>query len=274
MKKIDFIDSHAHLNLIVKKEFDTALTKEELIQANIILDSLQQANLKVINVGTSLIESLNCLEIAKLNPNIAKAAIGIHPNDITETWEQDLEKLEDILKDTQLNKLVVAIGECGYDKHYENYDIAKQEVCFKKQIELSLKYNKALIIHTRDARQETLKTLQEYSHLLKQVVVHCFSEDRDFAEQVTKWGFKMGIGGTVTYPKNQYLRDIVKEFGLKNIILETDAPYLSPQSLRGRPNSPLNIPLIADFLAELLEASIEEVASVTTGNCKDLFKLN
>ena len=278
MTNTAFFDSHAHLNLIVKKDFDRLLNIDELNQALVLLDEMELQNLKVVNIGTSLTESINCLEIAKLKPKIAKAALGIHPNDITENWQDDLAKIEAIIieninNNLLDNNLIVAIGECGYDKHYPNYDLKKQEACFKAQIELALKYNKALIVHTRDAKTETLNTLSEYKDKLKKVVIHCFSEDEDFAKLIVSWGFMMGIGGTITYPKNNYLRDIVKKFGLKNIILETDAPYLAPQEQRGKINSSLNIPIIAKFIADLLNLSLEEVAKVTTENCQKIFDL-
>ena len=97
MTNIAFFDSHAHLNLIVKKDFDRLLNIDELNQALVLLDEIELQNLKVVNIGTSLTESINCLEIAKLKPKIAKAALGIHPNDITENWQHDLAKIEEII---------------------------------------------------------------------------------------------------------------------------------------------------------------------------------
>ena len=102
-------------------------------------------------------------------------------------------------------------------------------------------------------------------------MIHCFSEDEEFADLVISWGYYIGIGGTLTYPKNELLRKIVKTHGISKIILETDAPYLAPQILRGKVNSPLNIPIIAKYLAELLEIEVEEVAKITSTNCKNLF---
>jgi len=256
---------------LVKKDFDRIFSNEELEHAKIILDELAKNQLQVINVGTSLTESINCFKISELEPKIAKTAVGIHPNDITSNWQNDLQQIEKLITDNITNNKIVAVGECGYDKHYPNYDIDLQKTCFEEQIKLALKYDKALIIHTRDAKNETLSTLEKYKDQVKKLVIHCFSEDEEFADLVISWGYYMGIGGTLTYPKNDLLRKIVKNHGINKIILETDAPYLAPQILRGKLNSPLNIPIIAKYLAELLEIEIEEVAKITSMNCKKLF---
>jgi TatD DNase family protein len=269
MDKLPFIDSHSHINLLVKKDFDRLLLKEELNNAKILLTELAQNNLQVINVGTSLIESQNCLAISNLTPEVAKAAIGIHPNDITTNWQNDVREIEKLIN----NINVVAIGECGYDKHYPNYDIELQRSCFEEQIKLALKFKKALIIHTRDAKNETLDTLEKYKDQVKKLVIHCFSEDEEFADLAISWGYYLGVGGTITYPKNEILRKIVKNHGIEKIILETDAPYLPPQILRGKVNTPKNIPIIAQYIANLLEIKIEDVASITSKNCKNLFNI-
>jgi TatD DNase family protein len=269
MDKLPFIDSHSHINLMVKKDFDRLLLKKELNNAKILLTELAQNHLQVINVGTSLIESQNCLAISNLNPEVAKAAIGIHPNDITTNWQNDLREIEKLI--TNIN--VVAIGECGYDKHYPNYDIELQRLCFEEQIKLALKFKKALIIHTRDAKNETLATLEKYKDEVKKLVIHCFSEDEEFADLVISWGYYLGIGGTITYPKNELLRKIVKNHGIEKIILETDSPYLPPQILRGKVNSPKNIPIIAQYIADLLKIKAEDVARITSKNCKNLFNI-
>jgi TatD DNase family protein len=271
MNKLTFIDSHSHINLLVKTDFDRLLSNQELQAAQILLTELAQNNLQVINVGTSLTESINCLAISNLEPNIAKAAVGIHPNDITNNWFNDLQHIEKLIIDNGSNNQIVAIGECGYDKHYPNYDIQLQKECFEEQVKLALKYNKALIIHTRDAKNETLTTLEKYKDQVKKLVIHCFSEDEEFADLVTSWGYYLGIGGTLTYPKNELLRKIVKKHGIGKIILETDSPYLAPQIIRGKVNTPLNIPIVAKYLADLLEIEIEDVAKTTSINCKNLF---
>ena len=183
---------------------------------------------------------------------------------------------------TELKKLlpeknvgrIVGIGECGFDFHYPNYDKQKQEAIFRAQIELAIEQNLALVIHSRDARDETLTVLKEYAHQLKRVVLHCFSYDKKFAYQAVEWGFFLGIGGTVTYPKNNELREIVREVGIKNIVLESDAPFLPPQIIRGKKNHPKFIASVAEFIAQLTNNTIENVAQQTTTNARSLFTLN
>ncbi len=265
------IDTHCHINNMTKKTFDILLIPEDFQSAkNIIDDAVDHDVKKIINVGTSLIESKNCVALARKFPEVY-ATIGIHPNDLTTTWQQDLQELEKLIEEKE-NK-IVGIGECGLDFHYPEYNLELQKTAFRAQIELALKYNLALVVHTRDAAQETLQILEEYKDCDVPCVIHCFSEQEYFAQQVIDWGFLLGIGGIITYPKNNYLRDIVKKFGIENIILETDAPFLPPQIMRGKQNSPATIKIIAEYIAVLTGESLESVANQTTNNAVSLFNL-
>ncbi len=266
------IDTHSHVNMMVKKSFDTALTSEELQSAQKIIFDAELADVKIlINVGTSLVESLNCLELAKHYRNNF-AAIGIHPNDCTDTWRQELKQIASFLPKAQENK-VVGIGECGLDYHYEGYNKQQQFDAFKAQIELALEYDLALVVHNRDAGHDTLRVLEEYAKNKLRATIHCFSEDLPFAKQVIEWGYYLGIGGTVTYPKNIILREVVTTVGIEHIVLETDAPFLPPQPYRGKQNQPAYVAYVATYLANLLNISNEEVALKTTQNAQKLFKL-
>jgi len=266
-----FIDTHCHLNMMVKKEFDRLLTPDELKKGSLIAqEAFHKGVTTIINVGTSIPESLNCISLAQ-SIDFCFAAIGIHPNDATPAWQTDFKELQKMLVNKEQNK-IVAIGECGLDFHYPGYDKQRQYDVFKAQIELALTHERALIVHTRDAGQETLQVLEEYKKEINGVI-HCFSEQLDFAQTVIDWGFVIGIGGTITYPKNEYLRSVVTTIALDKIILETDAPFLPPQELRGKQNSPTNIPLIAQAIAQLRSTSIEEVSSTTTASAKTLFKI-
>lgn len=267
------LDTHCHLNIIVKDAFDTILTKNEVITANQIIEKAAQAHVKIlINVGTSLVESKNCITLAQQYPS-NYAAIGIHPNDLSPSWKEDLKEIALLLKNKESNK-VVAIGECGMDFHYPDYDKQKQIDAFKAQIELSLEHAVGLIVHTRDAPEETLYVLEEYRHDSTRGIIHCFSEDQSFATTVISWGYAIGLGGTITYPKNDALRLVAQSTALESIVLETDAPFLPPQSLRGKKNYPENIALIAEYLANLKNVSIDEVAKVTSKTAARIFKLD
>lgn len=266
------IDTHCHINMMVKKEFDAPLNPDEIKSAHIIIDEARAHDVSyIINVGTNLIESKNCIALAQ-HYEAVFAAVGIHPNDCTSSWADDLKELSLLVKNKEKNK-IVAIGECGIDRHYPDYNIARQKDVFKAQIELALENDLALIVHTRDARDETLRSLEEFKGQITRGVIHCFSEDQSFADLVIEWNFVLGIGGTITYPKNNYLRDIVKKVGAENIVLETDAPFLPPQTMRGKQNHPAHINTIAHYIADLQNISFEIIAEQTYTNSKRLFNI-
>lgn len=267
-----FIDTHCHINMMVKKNFDTILTPEELHKSDTIITQATDCHVtKIINVGTSIIESKNCIALAQRHTNIW-AAIGIHPNDCTTQWRDDIHQLQQLLHQGTNNK-IVAIGECGLDFHYPDYNMQRQKDAFKAQIELALEYHRALIIHTRDAREETARIMEEFKRDVTHGIVHCFSENLDFAHFAIELGYALGIGATITYPKNDYLRTIVTTIPLSSIVLETDAPFLPPQTLRGKQNSPQYIPYIANYIAQLRAISVEEVAQITTQRAHEIFNL-
>ena len=159
------------------------------------------------------------------------------------------------------------------DMHYPDYNLNRQRDAFKAQIELALEHDLALVVHSRDAYDETLRILEEYRNNLCHAVMHCFSYDQAFAKTVTDWDFVLGIGGTITYPKNNELRTIVAATHIKNIVLETDAPFLPPQVIRGKQNHPKEIATIAEYIAQLRGESFESVAQQTTKNALKLFNL-
>jgi len=234
---------------------------------------LHQASLKnvthIIEVGTTKIDSALAIEIAKHFENVSPV-IGIHPHEAKSNYQEDLIFLKKLL--ASHHEKIVGIGECGLDKHYPDYNITAQIDLFTAQIELALENDKALVVHTRDAQDETYAVLERYKDQLKRVTIHCYSNDMQFAQEVTKWGWFLGIGGTVTYPKNNALREIVKAVGIEHIVLETDAPFLPPQVIRGKTNSPEQIATIADYIAELTQTTIEDVARITTANAEKLFE--
>ncbi|NRB21627.1 TatD family hydrolase [Candidatus Dependentiae bacterium] len=266
------IDTHCHINMIVKKEFDIPISQDNFLQAKKIISQANESGVKhIINVGTSLIESKNCVALARDNASVY-ATVGIHPNDCTPEWKKDIEKIKQLIKKKEENK-IVGIGEVGLDKHYPDYNLARQKDALKTQIDLALENDLALVIHTRDAYDETLRSLEEYKNDIDRGIVHCFSEDLTFAKQVIEWGFSIGIGGTVTYPKNNTLREVVEYVDLNTMVLETDAPFLPPQSMRGQTNYPSYIPIIAQYIAQLKNESLESVAHETTSNAQRIFTL-
>lgn len=271
------IDTHCHINIMIKENFDRLLTLEEIPHAWPIIEEAAQAKVTtLINVGTSLIESINCVELAKSFDSIF-AVVGIHPNDCTPTWHHDVKEMEKLWFDKTFpkhkNYKIVGIGECGIDRHYPDYNLQRQKDAFKAQIELALEHSLPLIVHTRDAGDETLRSLEEFKKNNLRGIIHCFSEDQSFADTAIEFGFVLGIGGPLTYPKNNALREIFKKVALEKIVLETDAPFLPIQSMRGKQNSPKFIKEVAEFLAQLREESFETIAEATTKTAQKLFSI-
>ena len=186
--------------------------------------------------------------------------IGIYP-----TEELDLKIIEDNIN----NKKIVGIGEIGLDYHLE-HNKEEQKNKFIKQLDLARKYNKTVVIHTRDAIQDTYDILKNYKDLKK--VIHCYSGSLEMAKEFIKIGCRLGIGGVLTF-KNSKLKDVVKEIDLKYLLLETDSPFLAPEPLRGTKNEPYNVIYVAKKIAEIKNISLEEVLDITTLNAKDQFDL-
>lgn len=266
------VDTHAHINMMVKKTFDTIMSPEELADAQVVVDQAKQSQVnRIINVGTSVPESTNCILLAQKFPEVF-AAVGIHPNDLNDNWKTQLSDIKKMLAHKEENK-IVGIGECGLDFHYPDYSVQRQKDAFKAQIEMALEHDLALVVHTRSAAEETLRSLEEYKHQIERGIIHCFSEQADFANQVIEWGFAIGIGGIITYPKNNYLREIVKQVSLESIVLETDAPFLPIQEMRGKQNAPAYIQQIAQYIAQLRNQSLEVISTITTQRAVQIFNL-
>lgn len=268
------VDTHCHINAIVKKKFDVPLLLKELADAKAIITRAKEHNVTIIvNVGTSLPESENCIKLAQMYPSNF-AVIGIHPNDCTPQWKQDFAKIIQYSQEKKPNK-VVGIGETGIDRHYPNYNLGRQQDVFKAHIELALEHDLGIVVHSRDACDETLTIIDQYAKDIpkKRLVMHCFSYDQACANWLIERNFLLGIGGTITYPKNNILRDVVLQTPLKNIVLETDAPFLPPQSFRGKTNYPHHIAIIAKYLAKLKSESLHTVANITTQNAQTLYAL-
>lgn len=265
------IDTHCHMNMMTKNQKKFEQNKENYSRvAKTIEESVKNSVTQIINIGTDLESSLDSIYLAQ-NFSEVFCAIGIHPCDATTHWKNDLKKIEQLIQDKQKNK-IVAIGESGLDFYHPGFIAERQKDVFKAQIEIALKEDLPIVVHTRNAIDETLKILQEYNKTGLRGVIHCFSEDNSYAQEIFDFNFMIGIGGTITYPKNDYLRSVVKATNLSNVILETDAPFLPPQTIRGKQNHPASVRTIAEYIATMLSISIEEVAQKTTKNAQELFK--
>lgn len=213
--------------------------------------------------GTDKRDNYENIKLSNKYKNIF-LTLGYHPEYAEEIEEKDYMLLEKQIKEN-IEKLV-AIGEIGLDYHYEGYNKEKQIIMFKKQIEIAKKYNLPVIIHSRDATQDTYDILKK-----EQVkgIIHCFSGSLEIAKKYIELGFLLGIGGVVTF-KNSNLKEVINNISLDNIVLETDSPYLSPN--RGEKNEPQNIKIIAQCVSEIKSVNLDEVAKTTTQNAINIFK--
>lgn len=260
-----FIDTHAHLDF---KEFDQ--DREEVIKrAN------EGKVEKIINVGCNLKRSKDSIELAKKYENIYAAA-GVHPHDVKK-YELRLMKQE--LWKLAQNKKVVAIGECGLDYYRIEVETDKeiQKEFFKVQMELVRELSLPLIIHCRDAFADILEIIRNWKLEIGNSlygVTHCFSGNREIAQEFLKLGFLISFTGSITYakPKSELFK-VVKEVPLNKIIIETDCPYLSPAPHRGERNEPLYVKYIAQKIAQVRGIDLEEVEKATTENAIKLFNL-
>lgn len=251
-----FVDTHCHLDF---PEFDQ--DRDEVIKRN-----KNEGVDYFINIGSSLKSSKASLELSR-KYDFIYASIGVHPHE-ADTYD---EKMHSSIEELARKAKVVAIGETGLD-YYRNYSKAEnQKPLFASLINLSKSLNLPLVIHSRQAEQDTLEILKKAYPL--RAVVHCFSGGESFLKECLALGFLVSFTCNVTYKKAQVLRDIVKLVPIDRMLLETDAPYLSPEGLRGRRNEPLNVKYVAQEVSRIKEMNIEEIARITTSNAKVFFNL-
>ena len=252
-----FIDTHCHLTHDNYENVENIILK---LSPNII----------IVN-GIDKKTSMDAIELAKKYKNVY-AAIGIHPEEVDHFSNEDIEYIENNIKLPE----VVAIGEIGLDYYWRKDNKEEQKVLFKRQIELALKYKKALIIHSRDAIEDTYTILSEYNtkyNSLK-IVLHCYGSSVEMAKKFLNMNVMFGIGGVLTFKNEKKLKEVVNQISLNKLLLETDSPYLSPEPFRGKINIPNNIPIIANKIAEIKNIDVEEVLEITTKNAIEQFDLD
>ena len=248
-----FIDTHCHLSI---KDYDDI--------EKIIKDDFEKVD-KIILSGCDKESIFESIEIANKYENIF-VTIGYHPDQVDLVTDNDLDDLEKLLN----NKKVIGIGEIGLDYHYEDSKKKEQIRLFEKQLDIAVKYNLPVVIHSRDATMDTINTLKKYK---VKGIMHAFSGSVETAKIYINMGFLLGIGGVVTF-KNSKLGEVVKEIGINNIVLETDSPYLTPDPYRGKQNSSKYIPVIAKKVSDITNISVEKVGEITSSNACRLFDLN
>ena len=244
------IDTHCHLN---KEDYENV---DKIIKN---MDGIMIAS------GCSDKSNREVLELVEKYPNVY-GAIGIHPEDINGINDESFKFIEENIN----NPKIVAIGEIGLDYYWVKDNKEAQKEVFRRQLDLATKYNKPVIIHSRDSIQDTYDILKGYK--LKGSM-HCFNSSIEMAREFIKLGYKIGVGGVVTFKNAKKLQDIVTELDLGNILLETDSPYLTPEPYRGTRNDPSKAYYVALKISELKNVKLDEILSKTSENAISLFDL-
>lgn len=247
-----FTDSHCHI------------TSTDYNDINLIIKNAKSNGIyRMINNGTDTISNKEVLELSKKYKELLPA-IGIHPEFSTQYSEQDV-----IFIEKNIHK-VIAVGEIGLDYHYETCDKETQKKLFDSELKIADKYKKPVIIHSRDATKDTINIIKEYPKL--KGIVHCFSGSLETAKIYIKLGFKLGIGGVLTF-KNSNLYKIIEQLPIDSFVVETDSPYLTPEPERGEKNEPANTLYIAKKICEIKGISLQELSEITEKNLNELFDI-
>ena len=261
------VDSHCHLDL---EQFDAD-------RAAVLERAQAQGVRMIVNPGIDLVHSQQAIALADLHPQVY-AAVGIHPNSSADFSEQTLTKLSALAEHPK----VVAIGEIGLDYHWETVSRPTQAQAFRAQLDLAAELGLPVIIHNREASKDLAQILDAWaasartrnSPLAKRPfwgVLHAFSGDAALAQAAYSWNFAIGLGGPVTFKNAHDLHNLAPQLCLDHLLLETDAPWLTPHPFRGKRNEPAYVALVAARLAELLAVPVEEIAARTTAVARSLF---
>ena len=246
------IDTHAH---IFKEDYDNV---EEIIK--------KMGNNIIIVSGTNEIDNKEVIELVNKYDNVY-GTLGIHPSEA----DKDNNSLLDFISKNITNKKIVGIGEVGLDYYWVKDNKDRQKELFIKQIELAKKYNKTVVVQSREAITDTYNIIKEYKDV--KFNIHAYSSSLEMALEFIKLGCKLGIGGVLTFKNSKKLKEVVKNVPLESLMLETDSPYLTPEPYRGKKNEPYNIIYVAKEIAALKEISVEKVLDVTSNTSISQFDL-
>lgn len=251
-------ETHAHYN---DEAFST--DREE------ILAQLSSKGIgEVVNIASDLQSIDECLELAHRYP-FMYCALGIHPSDSAPLTDGLLDGIREKLRDPR----VVAVGEIGLDYYWDTPDREIQKHWFEAQLEMARQADLPVVIHSRDAARDTLQIMKEHRAGEIGGVVHCFSYSLEMAREFVEMGFFIGIGGVVTFKNAKKLKEVAAQIPLDHIVLETDSPYLAPVPFRGKRNSSLNLPYIAEAVAQLKGIETAEVVARTEQNARRLYRM-
>ncbi len=252
------IDTHSHYD---DEQYDQDRSE--------ILGRLWNNNIEfIVNVGSSMDSSRTTYALTKEYDKVY-GAIGVHPNETAELTEEDI----DWLYEKSKNPKIVAIGEIGLDYYWDEPNRVIQKKWFRRQLELAREVKLPIIIHSRDAAQDTLNIMKEANCQEIGGVIHCFSYGVEIAREYLNRGFYLGIGGVLTFKNAKKLKDVVEYAPMDRLVLETDCPYLAPVPHRGDRNDSTNLIYVAKEMAAIKNISYEEVLEITNANAKALYRV-
>lgn len=254
------IDVHAH--------YEDEAFKEDLED---LLKALKEKGIeKIINAGAGIESSKGAIEIAKTHEDIY-CTIGIHPEYVDNG--DSVEELRKLYVENKDTSKIVAIGEIGLDYHYTKELKEEQKTLFKEQLEFAYEVGLPVQIHSRDASLDTVEILENTDKKPKKIMFHCFDLNEQTARYIIEHGYKISVGGNITYKRTETAIKVLKEMPLKNIMTETDSPYLAPQTKRGTRNNSANIHEVIEKLAEIKEIDKEELAEILYNNAKEFYNI-
>jgi TatD DNase family protein len=251
-----FIDTHSHL---YADAFDN--DRDEMIE-RAMQEKITKFYLPAIDSGTH--DAMLALE--NKYPNVCIPMMGVHPCSVKEDYKSELQIAAGWLG----KRKFAAVGEIGLDFYWDKTFAAEQQDAFIQQIEMALQFNVPIVIHTRNAMQQTVAIVKQYIKKGLTGIFHCFSGSYEEANEIIKLGFYVGIGGVLTY-KNASLGAVLQKIDMQHIVLETDAPYLTPMPYRGKRNESSYVKYVAEKLAGIKNISVEEVAAITSANAEKIF---
>lgn len=263
MNKVNYYDTHSHLNL-------NPLNKD----ATKIIEEMRQKGFITNCVGVDLSTSYQAINLAKKFPDIIKACVGIHPSDINQyltNFNKVIDELDNLVKDNL--DYIVAIGEVGFDFYRNQSDsfvISNQKRFLEVQANIAKKYNLPLMLHIRDAFNECISFLKLFNY--DKVLIHCFSTNLQEALEYLKIGCLISIPGIVTFKNAVDLKEAVKQIPLQKMVIETDSPYLAPTPYRGKTNNPLYVSYVAQEIASIKNENLEFVKKIVLENALNFFR--
>lgn len=254
-----FFDTHCHLN-----------AQQFVGEIETIIANAQEAGVSLmLVVGYDAVTNAQAIELAETYEHVY-AAIGWHPVDAIDCTQADLDWIEARLTHPK----VVAVGEIGLDHYWDKSPHDRQQILFDQQIEMALRHDLPIIVHDRDAHQDVYETLKKYQYRGLKGVMHSYSASSEMVKAFTDLGFMVSLSGVVTFKNAKMPKKVAELTPLAYLLIETDAPYLTPHPYRGKRNEPAYVRLVAEEIAQLKGITLSEVADATTANAKRLFGID